>query len=354
MIKGVGFRPDFVWVKNRDQADGHRLQDSVRGALNSLQTNDNNAEWEELNSLQSFDEDGFTVGADGQWNTNAEKYVAWCWKAGVATENNEGSIPSIVSANPETGFSIVKYTGIGVNATVGHGLGIKPSLVIFKNLDVARAWPVYSEALGATKVLYLNVINAMLTSSNKWNDTEPDTDVITIGSSAHHNESAQDIIAYCFAEVPGLSKFGSYTGNGSTVGPYVECGFKPDYLMIKRTDSTGDWLIYDSKRSPDNPRNEMLYVNLSDTEQVDNTLHNVNFMDTGFALNGSHIQGNGSGGNYIYMAFKSGEVTTTESEFTQTSDEIILPASTRQLGTGVDLKADESTKDTIIYTWKEE
>jgi len=304
-ITGVGFQPDFVWIKERDSTSDHFLMDAVRGATKFLQSSDTIAEVDNSDVLQSFDSDGFTVGTSGGTNAN-NTYVAWNWKAGgTPVSNTDGSITSSVSASTTAGFSIVSYTGTGSNATVGHGLSQAPEMVIVKNRDNTaqpESWPTYSAEIGATKYLFLNETNAAATYSLMWNDTAPTSSVFSVGTYSGTNYSGDALIAYCWHSVPGFSKFGSYTGNGSGDGPFVYTGFRPAWVMIKRTDSANYWMILDNKRNTYNPANTGLYPNLADAESNFGNSTGIDFVSNGFKHKDNVASTNASGGTYIYMA----------------------------------------------------
>jgi hypothetical protein len=218
--------------------------------------------------------------------------------------NTDGDISSTVSASTTSGFSIVSYTGNSTSgATVGHGLGTTPSTIIVKVLNEGTYnWNVYHQSLGATKTLKLNLTNAEQTYSIRWNDTEPTSSVFSLGNAGEVNETGKNYIAYCFADVQGFSKFGSYTGNGYADGTFVYTGFKPAFVITKRTDSTGNWLMYDNKRIGYNPSNYFLYTNLSNVEDTSNSEW-LDLYSNGFKIRATSATVNGSGNSYIYMAF---------------------------------------------------
>jgi len=302
-------QPDLVWMKDRDQAIYHRLTDSVRGVGKVLFTNVTNAEQDdEYGTVGSFVSDGFTIrvgaNANSTWvgaNENTVKYVAWCWKAGGSASTNEnGSIDSSVSANTDAGFSIVSFTGTGSVVTIGHGLGTTPAMIILKNRTVAGDyWHAFHQSLGGTKVLYLNATSATATTSASWNDTNPTSTVFTNGSSTYTDSS--NYIAYCFAEKQGFSKFGKYTGNGNANGTFIYTGFRPAFVMIKRTDSAASWVMHDTKRATYNPAYKRLHAELADAEYT--TSYGIDILSNGFKPIVTDAVWNASGGTYIYMAF---------------------------------------------------
>jgi len=301
-ITGVGFQPDWVWIKNRAAAENHKLYDAVRGATKNIYSNLTNAEGTDAQSLKSFDSDGFTLGTESALNANGQGIVGWNWKAnGTGVANTAGSINSTVSANTTSGFSIVKYTGTGSNATVGHGLGVAPSMIITKSLVASQEWCVYHKSLGATKYLFLNETSAEQTGSVYWQDTAPDANVFSVGASGPTN-SASAMIAYCFAEIPGFSKFGLYEGNGNSNGPFVYTGFKPSFMMVKAKGQTESWYILDNKRPGYNTNNYYLNPNTNSAEGTSTTLAN-SLLSNGFKPNNNDTSMNTSGQGYIYMAF---------------------------------------------------
>ena len=250
-ITGVGFQPDWIWIKDRDATHDHYSFDAVRTNKKGLEPSDTSAERTPV--LGSIDSDGFTFAStDGFYNANGDNYVAWNWKAnGSGSSNTDGSITSTVSANTTAGFSIIKYTGTGATGTIGHGLGAKPNVMFQKRLDGATAWTAYhdkSAGQPAHKYLYLDKHDAIADYNLHWNDTEPTASVITLGSDSSVNGNGNPNIIYAFTEKVGYSKFGSYTGNSNANGAFIYCGFKPAWIMVKRIDtgnSYDNWIIYD-------------------------------------------------------------------------------------------------------------
>jgi hypothetical protein len=306
-VTGVGFQPDFVWLKERSSGSDHQLQDSVRGATNLLISNSTNAESSSSTFLNSFDSDGFTVGSSGGANESGQTYVAWCWKAGgTAVSNTDGSITSQVSVNTDAGFSIVSYTGTGAaSATVGHGLGQTPAMIIQKAAtDGVYNWNSWHKNLDTNSYISLNTTAAQDNSVNVWPTAGITSSVFTTASSAvkYNNLSGVTHIAYCFAEVEGFSKFGSYVGNGSANGPFVYTGFKPAFILVKRTDSTSNWVLKDTSRDTYNPAGFTLLADVADAEYgPSNSL--VDILSNGFKPRATSTAVNASGGTHIYMAF---------------------------------------------------
>ena len=313
-ITGVGFQPDFLWIKCRNVAYSHRLYDSIRGVNSALISDQTAAEnqYVDYGQLESFDSDGFTLGignTGGAGTNDGNNYVAWNWLASNTTASNtDGSITSTVSANTTSGFSIVSYTGTGANATVGHGLGVAPKVVLIKGRSTTYDWVYGGDNIGWTKYLVLNKTDASGTSSVVWNDTAPTSSVFSLGSNAAVNENTATQIAYCFAEKKGFSKFGSYTGNGNADGTFVYTGFKPSFVMHKRTDTTNNWIMQDNKRVGYNADNRILKANLTDAEQG---VHEMDFVSNGFKIRTTGLGSNASGGTYIYMAFAENPLVGT-------------------------------------------
>lgn len=304
-VTGVGFQPDFTWVKSRNNVTNHIVQDAVRGATKILIPNATNSELTGTQWFNGFASDGFIVGSDAASNQSGYTYVAWNWKAnGAGSSNTAGSITSTVSANTTAGFSIVTYTGTGASATVGHGLGVAPRMIIVKARNFARNWNVYHGSLGATQGINLNATGAATTDSGWWNNTAPTSTVFTAGS--YSSEGTVTYVAYCFAEVAGYSRFGSYTGNGSADGPMVFTDFKPAYVMIKQSSASGEhWTILDNKRNTYNVINKELYANLSNAEGSNAGNATLDFLSNGFKIRTTNAGQNTNGATYIYAAFAS-------------------------------------------------
>jgi hypothetical protein len=300
-VSGVGFQPDFTWLKIRNTTGNHVLFDGVRGALRELYSNATNAESVETNGLVSWNADGFDL-QGVRWNASGDTYVAWNWLAGNGTSSNtDGTITSTVSVNQKAGFSIVGYTKTANDAdTYGHGLGAVPAMMIVKSRANVDNWLVYHKNANANPQnggLALEQTSAFSTNIGYWNNTAPTNAVFTTGS--FNIDGAA--IAYCFAEVEGFSKFGSYTGNGSTDGPFVYCGFRPAFVMIKRTDSTAGWIVFDSARDSYNLVQRYLVASSSGVEGTG--VSTFDFVSNGVKLRSTFGDSNASGGTYIFMAF---------------------------------------------------
>jgi hypothetical protein len=310
-ITGVGFQPDFTWIKRRSTLQDHNLYDAIRGATKALESNSTSVEQTKANDLTAFASDGFTLGSGIKTNANGETHASWNWLADntSGSSNTDGSITSTVSANTTAGFSIVSYTGNGSdNATIGHGLGVKPDCLIVKNRDDgADGWGYWNKGMGAeTQQMALNMTNAVFTD-DVFKSSSSIT--VTLGIDTWSNVNTEKYIMYAFAEKKGYSKFGSYTGNGSTNGTFVYTGFKPAWIMVKRTDSTNDWMMFDNKRDTFNTAQKYLRANLSNAEA--GTTDYVDFLSNGvkFRRNGNDV--NGSGASYIYMAFAENPFVTS-------------------------------------------
>jgi hypothetical protein len=302
----------LTWFKSRSVSNNHYLMDSLRtynngGTLEpywqALSSNLTAAESATGNIVNSVTSSTLTKAAgDTLTNASGTTYVGWLWQAGSsAVSNTDGTITSTVSANTTSGFSVVTYVGTAAVATVGHGLGVAPSMIITKNRDTTTDWWVYHAALGNTKYMVLNTTAASVTSSAAWNNTSPTSTVFTLGGAGNPSNANQDV-AYCFAEVEGFSKFGSYTGNGSTDGTFIYTGFRPAFVMVKRTDTTQYWGMYDSARDTYNQVYKAVFANTSAAEDATSSDEH-DFLSNGFKMRNTGGSMNASGGTYIFMAF---------------------------------------------------
>ena len=316
-ITGVGFQPDLVWIKNRGGAYQHVLYDAVRGVNKEVRSSQTNAEIDSGDNgyLSGFDSDGFTTNAGtnegNHVNNTGDNFASWNWLAnGTGSANTDGSINSTVSANTTAGFSIVSYTGNATaGATIGHGLGSAPSMIIAKRRSAVENWAVYHQSMGASKYINLDTTTAEQSSTSRWNGTEPTSSVFSVNTHASVNGNGDTYIAYCFAEKKGYSKFGSYVGNSSTDGTFVYTGFKPAFVMIKRaTGGTGDWQMYDNKRVGYNDANYRLKPSSSSAEATDEP---IDILSNGFKLRNTGGSFNASGDDYIYMAFAENPFVTS-------------------------------------------
>jgi hypothetical protein len=299
-LTGVGFQPDFVWIKGRSGATDHGLYNAVRGVQKQLESNNNGAETTESTGLTAFGADGFTVGALAQLNTSSATYVAWNWKAdGAGSSNTDGSITSTVSANTTSGFSVGTFTSqASGTGTFGHGLGVAPSLVICKIYNITDSYYTYHISTSANGYLFLNTTAAYTASSNPWNNTAPTSTVVTLGAGFAGSYSTWFV---AFAAIPGYSAFGSYTGNGSADGPFVYTGFRPRFVLVKASSAATDWYIYDTSRDTYNVATLELNPNLAAAEQ-NGTYGSMDINSNGFKLRFATGEVNASGATYIYYA----------------------------------------------------
>jgi len=309
-ITGVGFQPDWVWIKDRGRHYSHVLGDSVRGDNKNLSSNGTGAEEDDSAKFRTFVSDGFQVGTHNGVNANNENYVAWNWKAGTSFSNDAsstsvGSIDSAGSVNTDVGFSIINFTGTGSVLTVAHGLSQAPEFIIEKSREKNDYWAVYAEPIGNTKGFILSATTAATASDTFWNNTSPTSSVWTVGTQNAVNNSGQETIAYCFHSVEGFSKIGTYTGNGNNNGAFCYTGFKPAWIIIKQT-AIDDWGIYDNKRTGQNndgsAGNGVLYPNLNIDEETQAS-RAIDLLSNGFKLRTSNATFNENNGTYVFMAF---------------------------------------------------
>ena len=300
-ISGLQFKPDLAWIKNRDNASHfHTIYDSSRGVTKEIYPNSNSAEGTQSEGITSFTSDGFVTGNAVNVNTNSNSFVAWNWLANGATtsSNSEGSITSTVQASATSGFSIVKYTGTGSAATIGHGLSSAPTLIAVKNLtDNSSSWYVY---INATRSAAANTYYMRFDSDDSqsqvgsvWNDTTPTTTVFSVGGEDTSNKSSKDFIAYCWADIEDYQKIGQYTGNNNNDGPFIWLGFKPRFVLIKALNVGNHWVILDSTRSTVNQVQKALKPNLTQAEDDDANMA-IDFVSNGFKIRGGP---SGDGGN---------------------------------------------------------
>jgi hypothetical protein len=304
---GVSFQPDLVWVKGRSGATDHALYDAVRGVQKQLESNTTTAETTETTGLTAFGTTGFTIGALAQMNTNAATYVGWQWNAGGSTvTNTSGSISAQVRANATAGFSIVTYTGTGSAATIGHGLGVAPQMIIiFERSPGGDDHIVYHASLTSNQYsIRLNTTAAQAGPSGAyWNSTSPTSSVFSVGTSGESNQSTATYVAYCFAPVAGYSAFGGFVGNGSADGPFVYLAFRPRFVMIRNPAIAANWLMFDSSRNTYNQVINFLFANTSDAEQTSAGSVALDFLSNGFKIRQTSGNINASGNTLIYMAF---------------------------------------------------
>ena len=270
-ITGVGFQPDWTWIKSRSTTHEHKLIDAIRGVTKALASDNTTAEFTDVQGLTAFGSDGYTIGTDSYYNTNGHNYASWNWKGnGSGSANTDGTISSTVSANTTAGFSIVKWTATNANgATIGHGLGTTPAIVITKRLNSTGDWLFGGSAIdtargGANSLLLLNTTAAMDNNSEVYQTFSSTT--FQVGVNAGSFANGATLISYCFADVQGYSKFGSYVGNGNVNGPMIYTGFKPAFVILKRTNTSNNWIMFDNKRDPFNEAIRVLFPNQTTAE----------------------------------------------------------------------------------------
>jgi len=309
----TGFAPDWVWIKKRSGTANNCLYDTIRGATKTLHSDVANGESTDAQLLTAFETDGFTVGTGANVNESSATFVSWNWKAGTAFTNDAsatgvGSIDSAGSVNTDAGFSIVSWTGTGSNGTIAHGLGSVPKMIIIKDRSNTRNWQVYHVGYGNGGSGQLN-LDAAFSGDGMFQSTDPTSSVFSVGTSVNANASSANIIAYCFAEVKGYSKFGSYVGNGSADGTFVYTGFKPAWVMMKASSASGNWGMFDNKRIGYNVKNYNFRADQNNAEGTDDA---IDILSSGFKIRStSGGFGGGSGTTYIYMCFAESPFTTS-------------------------------------------
>ncbi len=304
-------QPDLVWIKRRDYDNQHVLHDTSRGVTKFISTDRTDAEGtiSPTTKFQSFDSDGFTTGStSGAYNASGEPFVAWQWKAngGTTSSNTDGTKTATVQANQDAGFSIVTYAGSGSASTVGHGLADTPDMIIFKNRSGANVWATYHQSLGNNYKLELNGTAAQDADGSFMNGTLPTSSVFTVGASVNTNGSGSNYVAYCFAEKQGYSKFGKYIGTGARdYAPFVYTGFKPAFVMVRCSNITGQWLMFDSARNPYNGDFDYLRANNAGAEENSGLsfVDPIDFLSNGFRVTNYDAWMNGGSNTYIYIAF---------------------------------------------------
>ncbi|MDB4676167.1 hypothetical protein OAH93_00830 [Flavobacteriales bacterium] len=300
-ITGVGFDADFVWNKLRSGTDDNRLFDKVRGINKYVESSNTTAEV--TDAILSTNSDGYVLTDAGEVNSNTGTYVSWNWKAnGAGSANTDGSTGTTVSVNTTAGFSIVKWTGTSGNTTIGHGLGVIPSVVIAKNTGGSGTnWIVYHKDLSSGYYVKLNLTNSQV-DGNAYFTADPTNNILSLTGSTAMNNNGNSMIAYCFAEKTGYSKFGSYVGNGSTDGAFIYTGFKPAFFMAKRSSAAGDpWVMIDNKRNSFNALSNTLLANSADAENTGTD--RADFISNGIKIKTTSNAWNANGSTYIYMAF---------------------------------------------------
>jgi len=305
-------QPDFVWLKRRNGAENHTLADTSRGVTKRISSNENNAE--DTNGIASVQSDGFTVSSSYNGNTNGSTYVGWQWKAngGTTSSNSSGTnITSTVQANTTAGFSIVTFTGTGNDGdSYGHGLTSAPELVIPKKRSGTSNWQGYAFDGGNSQYWYLNLTNAFANTTG--NSAASSSSVITTDASGDSNPSGGTVVSYCFHSVKGYSKIGRYSSNGNADGPFIYTGFKPAWVMIKRTDASQSWNINDTTRDPENPSDLRILADSGGAEEDRADTDAIDFLSNGFKIRSTATILNASGGTYIYMAFAEHPFVSSE------------------------------------------
>ena len=310
-ISGIPFQPDLNWTKQRTGTQDHVLVDAVRGVQKTLFSNATDSEYTLSDGITAWTSDGFTHGTNNRYCESSNTFASWSWKAnGAGSANTDGSINSTAtSANTTAGFSIVKYTGTGSNATVGHGLGVAPKMILIKGV-AATWWFVYHAGIPTPTTAKLNLNTDGYNNdpqASYWNSTAPTSSVFSIGTEGSVNTSSATYVAYCFADVTGYSKMGSYVGNGNVNGTFSYTGFKPTWIMTKRaTGSAAPWCVFDSKRDGYNNGNKLLIANTTAVESSPS----FDIFSNGFKTRTTDGEWNGNGDTYVYMAFGQSIVGT--------------------------------------------
>jgi len=312
-ITGVGFQPDWIWIKDRGATNWHSVRDSVRGTSKQLFTNETNAE-ETAAYVTAFGSNGFTLGTNNtDVNASNHTYASWNWKAGTSFSNSAGAnganLASTGSVSTTAGFSIVSFTGNrDATRTVFHGLGVVPKMIIFKNRASTNGWTIYNETIGNAKKLTLNNTSAAGNCTACFASTTPTSAVFTVGDDGDTNGGGEAMIAYCFADVQGYSKVGSYIGNGNVSGTFCYLGFKPAWIMFKQTNTTSNWTIYDTTRDTFNVMEDKIHPN---TNGAESDFTGLDALSNGFKFRTNEGTFNASGGSFIFMAFAENPFVTS-------------------------------------------
>jgi hypothetical protein len=308
------FKPDWLWLKERSSTSSHQLHDSTRGSSFAVMSDSTGVEDEDANRVQAFQTNGFQVGTASTVNQDTITMVAWQWKAngGTTASNTDGTITSTVQANTDAGFSIVTYTGTGSNATIGHGLGAVPDMVIVKNRTASDNWGVQlANVLGNTNALRLNLTDSYGGSDGAlwWNDTSPTSTTVSIGTRNEVNQNTKNYVMYCFKNIQGYSKIGSYVGNGNADGTFVYTGFKPAFVLLKSSTAGESWELMDNKRLGYNGGTGELRANLTNAETTSNQF---DLLSNGFKPRTTAGQWNTNNETYIYAAFAESPFVSSE------------------------------------------
>ena len=310
-VTGVGFQPDWVWFCNREVINNRWIFDSVRGVEKYLESDNGQLETTDAQGLQSFNADGFTVGDANPINQNTKDIISWNWKGATTAVPSGGTItPTACSFSATAGFGIYAYAGNATSgATIAHGLGAVPKMLIIKERSDGASWCVYHVITGNDYILNLNDSGGGSGgTSGHWNDTTPTSTVFTLGNSSELNDGSETYVAYAFCDIPGYAKFGGYTGNGNANGAFIYTGFRPAFIMIKSTSGAGSWAMFDDKRDGYNVDNDHVSANTTEVEQTDNT---IDIVSNGFKARNTTNQVNGSGWTYLYMAFAKNPIVSS-------------------------------------------
>ena len=312
-LTGVGFQPDFTWIKQRNRSDPHILVDSVRGGTKELSVERTSAEHTEAQGLQSFNSDGFVVGTHVDVNRNSTNMVAWNWKAGGSASNNtDGNKTISLSVNTTAGFSVGTYAGTGQDSTIGHGLGAVPDWLMIKNRSSgSRKWQLWHNGLtGTNKYLAIDRSGAELTDSASWDNTAHSNTVWNTYGSGEANQNGENFVCYAWTSIQGFSKFGSYTGNGNANGPFIYTGFKPAWIMTKQINGGSSWIVHDNKRDPINTVTE--YFTVEENDAAGTLDNSFDLCSNGFKVRTSNGDRNSSGDSFAYWAFAESPLVNSE------------------------------------------
>jgi len=314
-ISGLNFQPDFTWIKSRNNGTEHSQFDSVRGATKMIASSTNELEQTVATMLTAWTSDGFSLGSYSSVNGSGYSQASWNWKGGTTATNTDGSTTTSVSANSTAGFSIVSYTGTGSVATLGHGLSTAPSTVWVRRLNVSD-WVVGSNGLASWNyVLNLNSTSNAADQVNQFNGTAPTTSLVTLGNEIQINQSGIGFIMYCFSDIAGFSKSGSYVANGNADGPFVYTGFKPNLIMMKEQASGQGWCMKTASQNNVVDGNVNNYFLQANQDNIENTSTDSSFgidmLSNGFKIRNTDGIMNTNGENYIYMAFAEAPLVGT-------------------------------------------
>ena len=316
ILTGIGFSPDLIWTGTLNETEIRPMNDSVNGINNYLRSNDVDTLETGGSNITAQSSDGYTVGTGDRFNESSNSFVSWNWKAnGQGSANSDGTITTTyTSVDTTAGFSISKWTGTGSAATVGHGLGVAPKMILMKRLNGTNGWVVYNESAGAGKYLRLNTSAAEASDTNIFNNTAPTSTVFSLGTDTDNNGSSDTYVAYSFAEKQGFSKFGSYVGNGSTNGPFIYTAFKPGFVLIKKlTGAAESWFLNDNKRSLSGGFNTNYYYMRPDENSAQGTSSSlsIDLLSNGVKIKNNDTSYNNNNSTYIYMVYAAAPIVGT-------------------------------------------